>query len=170
MPQPKTAQETCVEVAVTLYQKRIIAYLFARFRNLELAREEAQNAFLTLARSECPEIENKEAWLITVSRNRAFRVLQEGKRWQPMPDSAWTDIPDAQTPSPAEGTAASERRLELLAHLDSLPERQQEVMRLIYLAGLKPADVARALDEKPNNIHQLHFAALAALRKRIRRN
>ena len=52
------------------------------------------------------------------------------------------------------------------AFLAGLTELEQDVLRLRYLDDLDFQEIARRLGKEPNAVHQLHFRALAKLRKR----
>lgn len=157
----------CVETAVRLHERRLVSLAYSILRSLEQAKDEVQNAFIQLAKRDCPSIENKEAWLVTVCRNAAFKALSRGRRTTAFTESQWESLPDEATEMGGEMLEKKERAKLLLENLESLPEKQREVMRLYYLAGMKPAQIAEVLGEKPNNVHQLHFAGLSSLRKKM---
>jgi RNA polymerase sigma factor (sigma-70 family) len=157
----------CVEAAVRAHQRRLIALAYAILHTLEQAKDEAQNAFIQLARRHCPSIENKEAWLVTVCRHSALKTAARSRRVTGLSEAEWETLSDGEGCVGAAELEKNERARLLFSHLDSLPEKQREVMRLHYVAGLKPAQIAEILGERPNNIHQLHFAGLASLRKKL---
>jgi len=114
-----------------------------------------------------PAIENKEAWLVTVCRRNAFKALSRARRTTGLNEAQWETLPDNSAVPSAEVLEKKERAMLVLGHLEALPEKQREVMRLYYVAALKPAQIAKVLGEKTNNIHQLHFAGLASLRRKM---
>ena len=50
-------------------------------------------------------------------------------------------------------------------HVKSLPQRSQEILRLLYLEGLKREEVATRLDISVNTVYIIHHRAMEALRK-----
>ncbi len=69
-----------------------------------------------------------------------------------------------------ESVAWSETLHELDAALESLPEREQKILRQHYLNGVGFDDLSRLLGVSKGRISQLHRSALATLRKRLRRS
>jgi RNA polymerase sigma factor (sigma-70 family) len=157
---------TCVEAAVRAHQRRLIALAYSILRSVEMAKDEAQNAFIELARKSCPEIANKEAWLVTVCRHGALKALARGRRTEPLSAAQAEALLDER--ATADDPAGGDDRIgALLAHLDTLPEKQREVLRLHYVAGLKLAQIATELGASANTIYQAHFAGLASLRRKL---
>jgi RNA polymerase sigma factor (sigma-70 family) len=155
---------TCVEAAVRAHQRRLIALAYSILRSLEQAKDAAQDALIQLARKNCPEIANKEAWLVTVCRHGALKALARGRRHEPLSAAQAESLPDE---SAADAGETGDRAGAILPLLDALPEKQREVLRLHYVGGLRLKDIAAALGATANAVHQAHFAGLAALRKKL---
>lgn len=157
---------TCVEAAVRAHQRRLIALAYSILKSLEMAKDEAQNAFIQLAKKHCPSIENKEAWLVTVCRHGALKALTRSRRTEPLSEAQMESLPDDRAGA-GDQLDGDERIGALLGLLDALPEKQREVLRLHYVAGLKLAQIAEALAASANSVYALHFAGLASLRKKL---
>jgi RNA polymerase sigma factor (sigma-70 family) len=63
-----------------------------------------------------------------------------------------------------------ERRKALSGLLDSLPERQHDVLRLLYLEGHSRKQIAENLGCSLNSLYQLEKRGLTALRSHVRKN
>jgi DNA-directed RNA polymerase specialized sigma24 family protein len=57
----------------------------------------------------------------------------------------------------------------LEGHIKSLPQRYQDVLRLIYKEGMKPAEVATLLRLPADRVHMIHFRAVGKLRILLRK-
>ncbi len=53
------------------------------------------------------------------------------------------------------------------ALLDGLTPLERTVVELRYAAGLELGEIAQRLDRQPNAVHQIHFRALAKLRRAV---
>jgi RNA polymerase sigma factor for flagellar operon FliA len=59
---------------------------------------------------------------------------------------------------------AGERRQELVASLNRLPEREKMIVTLHYFHGVQLAEIARQLGVTESRVSQLHGRALRMLR------
>jgi RNA polymerase sigma-70 factor (ECF subfamily) len=67
-------------------------------------------------------------------------------------------------PSTEDALVAGERRAELLAAVERLPERDREVVACRYFAGMTEAETASALSCRPGTVKSRLSRALARLR------
>jgi RNA polymerase sigma-70 factor, ECF subfamily len=117
-----------------------------------------------------------------------MRVLDDLPEYQPhlgpfrswlfgiVRDTAITHLPRNRWPSPAQFSehgqdqSAGPTRIgqisddQLLASLQRLPKEQQQVMLLRYLFELSSAEIAHALERRPDSIRDLHRLAMRTLR------
>jgi RNA polymerase sigma factor (sigma-70 family) len=156
----------CVEAAVRAHQRRLIALAYSILRSLDHAKDAAQDALIQLAKAHCPAIANKEAWLVTVCRRGALKLLARGRRSEPLTPAQAESLAE-EGPGPGDSPADDPRLRALLDQLDALPEKQREVLRLHYFTGLRLAEIAAVLGGTANAVHAAHFAGLAALRRKL---
>jgi RNA polymerase sigma factor for flagellar operon FliA len=73
-------------------------------------------------------------------------------------------IADDGCPVPGAEMLAGERRQELVASLNRLPEREKMIVTLHYFHGVQLAEIARQLGVTESRVSQLHGRALRMLR------
>ena len=74
-------------------------------------------------------------------------------------------IADEAAPVPGAALMATERRHELLATLNRLPEREKMIVTQHYFHGVQLAQIARELGVTESRVSQLHGRALRMLRE-----
>lgn len=140
-----------------------------------VGHHDAQDAwaetFLTALRAwPALEVQNVEAWLVTVARRKALDAVRAaGRRAAPVgsvPDDARTGVAGG----PPGGAA---RRFEdglvdgmdLAAALAALPDRQRRAVALHHLGGLPYPEVAAVLGSTPAAARRAGSDGVAALRR-----
>ena len=114
-----------------------------------------QQAFIQLAKQDCPAIENKEAWLVRVCRNGALKALSRDRRAAFRPEVFWENVPDEQADGGSDTLVHREHVGLLFSKLEELPEKQREVIRLHYLGGMKA-------DRLPATLRSIHEREVAS--------
>lgn len=124
---------------------RTIATLIGRFRNIDIAEEAVQDAFL-IALREWPKIgapPNPGAWITTTARNRAIDILRrESTRERRQAEAVGIQAPDVDD----ELDPLGDDRLRLLfmcCH-PALSEQAQVALTLRLVGGLQTPEIARA--------------------------
>jgi RNA polymerase sigma factor (sigma-70 family) len=146
-------------------------FRFARrlARSSDLAEELVQETWLRCAQHArtLPDDTEPAAWLFAVLRNlylshRRRRLL--GRAWR----EAWWDwlTGGQREHSPLEHLAATETQCRLEAALGALPTPQREVVLLVVIERLEPAQVARVLGIHADAVRQ----RLARARQRLARS
>jgi len=106
------------------------------------------------------------AWLLTVCRNRAFDVLKKDRRTSRLPDH----VAEAQS-HPAPGPASVVETRDTLAAirgcLATLPDRQQEVVRLRFQNELSYRQIADVTGLSPSNVGYLLHQSIKTLRRQM---
>lgn len=139
-----------------------------RFSNdLERARDVVQDTFLRLCRQPRTDIEARLAqWLFTVCRHRALDLQRKENRMKP----ASTSLPDVAT-SDAPGPQAVMERDETMGRalqcMSSLPQNQQEVLRLKFGEGLSYKEISGITQLTVSHVGVLLHNGLKTLRVRM---
>ncbi len=106
---------------------------------------------------------NASTWIFTIARNLFIDRVRKGKRSE-------VDMNDpllvvAQGPAPDARLDVDERYETLRLTINGLPEDQAEVLRLVYLHGLKQQAVAERLSIPLNTVKSRLRLALEKLRR-----
>ena len=112
-------------------------------------------------------------WVPRKARQRSRRTgepvaalvsLNGGRSEGEFDGSAAERIADHDAPIPGAELLAGERRQELIATLNRLPEREKMIVTLHYFHGVQLAEIARQLGVTESRVSQLHGRALRMLR------
>jgi RNA polymerase sigma-70 factor (ECF subfamily) len=148
-----------------LYQKempRIYNFFRYRLHNDQTAEDLTAVTFEKAWRQRLHYQKNKAAfttWLFAIAKNVAIDHLRQ--------QHTHTEISEhmpANTPSPEEMLQQKEHLLKLRQLLDSLPEREQEIIALKFGAGLNNREIARVTNLSSANIGIILFRTVRKLR------
>jgi RNA polymerase sigma factor (sigma-70 family) len=129
--------------------------------DIHAAADVAQAAF-EKALPRWPTLRNPRAWLCRVAQREAFARYQAARREVPV--DAIPDWPDQLSAALAAELRAEQR--EVLAHVQSLPPKQRQVMTWT-LAGFGDAEIARSLGLSPSAVKQSRYYARRNLASRL---
>jgi RNA polymerase sigma-70 factor (ECF subfamily) len=105
-------------------------------------------------------------WLLQIVANEARnRRRSAGRREHLALRVAATASEGEAAPSPEETALSRDRRAQLLAALDELPEQAREVLACRYLLELSEEETAAALDVPPGTVKSRSARALDRLRE-----
>jgi len=151
---------------VERYRVLVYSFSYARLRNREEAEDTAQEAFLR-AYQYLPEFRMSErfgGWLMRITRNLCTDVARRRKsRPTEALSEEWMDA----SPSPEMNALLKERRGELTAAINSLPEKHQILILMHYGSGRSYREMAMALDLPETTIVGRMAAALRGMRRRL---
>lgn len=105
------------------------------------------------------------AWLMRIMRNRAISLQRRGKVRASMP-LEWADEARSRS-NPALDAERSGTQERLKEAIDTLPERQREVLLLHDLEGWKHREIGDVLDMKEGTVRYTLFQARRAVRARL---
>lgn len=164
--QQTEAQQQWIRAAVNQYERPLIHYAARLVGDVDLARDVVQDTFLKLWTADRCEIEAHIAqWLYRVCRNRALDVRRREIRMTALDDRHVESRPDRNAePASAAHTHEADG---MLAILQSLPERQQEVIRLKFQGGLSYKEIANVMNLTVNHVGVLIHTGLKALREQL---
>ena len=150
---------------VSRYRDLVYAFAYARLRNRDEAEDAAQEIFLR-AYQHLPEFRSDcfGAWLMRIARNFCTDVQRRRhtRRTEELSEH-WMD----RSPSPEMAAMSKERRHELAAALEALPEKHQTLVLMHYGSGRSYREMALALDLPETTVVGRMAAALRTLRRRM---
>jgi RNA polymerase sigma-70 factor (ECF subfamily) len=169
-----SGQDNWIEKTIVDYESPLLRYALHFVRDADTARDIVQDAFLQLCRNQKPELrERMPQWLYTVCRNRAIDLIRKERRVKQMPErdenSSRSVALDPVDPSanPGQVIEAAEAATGLMKQIETLPDRQQEVLRLKFHGGLSYKEIAEVMDLTSTNVGFILHTAISKLRKQM---
>ena len=162
-----------IPAALDAHERALVAYVRRLVGDLETARDVVQEAFLRLCRTDSPPpADRARPWLYRVCRNLAIDHLRKEGRMHLLDQTG--GLTDPATVNGSAGRHSAERTAEraeettrLLAHVQSLSARQQEVLRLRFQDALSYREIASVTGASVSHVGVLLHGAMAALRRRM---
>lgn len=151
------------------FRPRIFRYCMARLGDNGLAEDMTQEVCMALV-SALPTYEDRglpfSAFVFGIASNKVNSARRTLARRS---EVTTADMPEsyASALGPADLAVSGDSFRGLLAHLNSLPERQRDVLMLRVLGELSADEVAAALGTTAGNVRVLQHRALTALRGRV---
>ncbi len=150
--------------ALQRYERPLTRYAHGILRDIERARDVVQDTFLKLCSQERERVEpHLSEWLFTVCRNRALDVIRKEGRMTTTDDIGLMS-PERSPAANLEHEEAAQRALQLV---DALPERQREVIRLKFQAGLSYKEISRITSHSVSYVGVLIHTGMKTLRDRL---
>jgi RNA polymerase sigma-70 factor (ECF subfamily) len=148
-----------------LLKDKVYSYSFHFTRSVFTAEEITQEVFLKIwiNRASLPEINNIEAWLVTVTRNLCFNQLKRMALEKKIKNS----IVNAETNEEenVDNYIFYKDQLQRLGEaMDQLSPQQRLIFRLNREQGMKNEEIARQLNISPNTVKTHMVAALRKIR------
>lgn len=162
------AGSSWIKGALDRYEGPLLRYAQRITGDLEQARDVVQETFLRLCREDPAELDGRlPQWLFTVCRNYSIDVRRKGLRMTPLAEPLVAETPTADRGPVTEVTIRDEAE-HIFGMLDSLPENQQEVIRLKFQNGLRYRQIAEITGLTVTNVGFLLHRGLKTLRERLR--
>ena len=163
--------EEWVNSAIQEHEGSLLRYASHFVHDLETARDVVQDTFLQLCRNPNEELRPRLAqWLFTVCRNRAIDICRKERRMKLAPENQLTDHAQGQSDASVDPVARlekSETATGLMKQVERLPDRQQEVLRLKFHAGLSYKEIAEVTGLTSTNVGFILHTAISKLRQRL---
>ncbi|MBW3541631.1 MAG: sigma-70 family RNA polymerase sigma factor [Planctomycetes bacterium] len=155
-----------VRKALDDFERPLVRYAQRITGDAERARDVVQETFLRLCRQTPAELDGRLAeWLFTVCRNQALDVRRKERRMTTVADSAaLRESPEAPPAQAAEDRDAAASILEIL---DTLPENQQEVIRLKFQNSISYREISGVTGLSVSNVGYLMHHGLQAIRRKL---
>lgn len=141
----------------------LVRYAMRLTGDLDTARDVVQDTFLRLCRQPRDRVEGHvAAWLFTVCRRRALDVTQKQARMRSL--DADPDRQPASQPTQEALVERQESAAQILALLEKLPPREQEVVRLKLQNELSYREISRVTGLSVSNVGYLIHTAIRKMR------
>jgi len=148
------------------YGRRVFALARSRCRDSDMAEEITQSVFATIAakvgQGEYAERGRFESWLFRVAMNRVRDYIRRQRR---TPEQLGSVSAEPVAPTAAPGIADAGTMHQLRAALESLSDKDREVVELRHHGGLSFSQMADMLDEPLGTILARHHRALRKLKE-----
>lgn len=170
VPRLRAGDATAYQEALGRYGGRIFGFLLRLVRKRDLADDLFQETWLSLARHapRLPDDTRLEAWLFAVARN-AYR---SHRRWQWVDPSRWLVAEEDETavspvPSPEVQAETGQRVARVEAALGRVSPDDRELLLLVSVDGLSPAEVAVIMSTSQEALRQRLARARKALARAL---
>lgn len=162
---PSEGQESYVEL-YREYLPRILNYVRLRVNGEDLAQDLTAAVF-ERAVAKQHTLRKREAfgaWLFRIARNVVAGYYRQRRPTVPL---EWAGDRPAADPSPPEVVIRREEVKRLRVVLDTLSEREQEIIQLKFAAGLGNQEIADIVDLQAGHVAVIVYRALRKLRARL---
>ncbi len=160
-------RKTWLAVALDKYEGPLLRYAQRRVGDLETARDIVQECFLRLCKQRRDDVGDHLApWLYTVCRNLSIDHLRKDGRMHAL-DDATLDAKQSTDAPPTHLAEAADQRTRLMACIDRLSPRQQEMVRLKFQDGLSYREIAEVTKASVGNVGFILHTAVKALRAQM---
>jgi RNA polymerase sigma-70 factor (ECF subfamily) len=133
----------------------------------DAAKDVVQDTFLRLWQEPRANVEDHVLpWLFRVCRNRALDVRRKGGRMKRL-DEATAERTATDAPSPGSLVEQQDSHSRILQMMQSLPENQQEVVRLKFQNGMSYKEIASVTELTVTNVGFLLHTAINTLRAQV---
>jgi len=168
MASKQPSDQEWIRSVVERYEGPLVRFARRMTGDLERARDVVQETFLRLCAEDRDRVEAfLSQWLYTVCRNRALDVRRKESRMSSVSSEqlAGCISPDA---APSNQVEVQESMSQILRALDSIPENQQEVIRLKFQNGFSYREISGVTGLSVSNVGFLIHVGLKTIRQRLR--
>ena len=153
---------------LTPYKNKMFRYAFSIVRNRFEAEDVVQEAMIKVWKKmeKFSEIDNKEAWVITIVRNLAIDKIRAKKKKQTSDINEYFHISD-NAPSPDIQLEQKDAVLKVTEIMGSLQETQREIITLRDIEGYTYQEIADIMDLKVDQVKVYLFRARKILREKL---
>jgi RNA polymerase sigma-70 factor, ECF subfamily len=154
------------DVLYRRYSRAVYAVVWRMVGDRARSEDAAQDAFVNVWRAASTYKRDRGSavgWMFAIARNTAADVLRARV---PVPAGEVPDRADP-GPGPSESVASDMEAFKVHAAVDSLPEREREVIELAYFSGLSQSEVAEKLGLPLGTVKTRTRSALGRLSERL---
>ncbi len=170
----RQGSEEALAGLVQRYQNDVFRFCLHYLKNVDLAREAAQETFLRIfvARDRFDVTRRFKPWMLCIARNLC---LNELKRKRPVSMETLEEyassareesgaVLESPTDGPLELVMQNERHRLLMVALETLPDKAQEVVKLRYFERMSAREIAEIVDSTEGAIRTRLHRILRQLR------
>lgn len=163
---PKVTSEF-VEKAMLDFEQALLRYAQGYVYDAERAKDIVQDTFIRLTQQEITKVEKGlKAWLYTVCRNRALDFLRKERRSTLVDQEVLNQFEDGKV-NPHQYLDRDERLTQVSKAMNSLNEKQREVIKLKLEHGLSYKEISEITDLTVSNVGFTLHNALKKLREHL---
>jgi RNA polymerase sigma-70 factor, ECF subfamily len=148
-----------------LYAQPVFRYFFSRIGNLSEAEDATAQTFLA-AVERFPKYRHDgyfASWLFSIARNKAMDYFRNRRKETPLEEAEFI---------PADGNMLhqvikTERIAALSKLIKALPEEEQELIRLRFVAELSFAEIGHLLGQKEDTVKKSIYRLLARMKAQL---
>lgn len=156
-----------IRQALVDHERHLLIYSARLVGDFDCARDVVQDAFLKLCKQPKAKVEGHvRQWLFTVCRNRCYEILRKEKRMTTLED-AHLDTLSVEQQHPVEALQRQENLSTVLGIIQSLPSKQQEVIRLKFQGGLSYKEISKITSLSVSHVGVILHESVVAIRKRM---
>ena len=111
------------------------------------------------------QIYSAEAWLLSTLRNQCLMLVRS--RYRDVANRVDRVVLEEVVAAEGQPQALNDLRSDLARALQDVGERCQEVLRLRYIEGIRPVELAKRLDYKTSGIYKILQRCVAALSRSL---
>lgn len=162
----RLGDEEAFETLVRRYLRPANAVALAVVGEMADAEDVVQDAFIrALEQLDTCQPDRFAAWLMRIVRNRAISLHRKRKVRAAMPLEWAHDVSSRSNPAVDAERAGTQEKLK--EAIETLPERQREVLLLHDLEGWKHREIGDVLDMKEGTVRYTLFQARRAVRAQL---
>ena len=168
MRSERTKEGRTFEEVFERFEIPLLQYAARITGDRERARDVVQETFIKFQRNGALNRADEPAtWLFTVCRNGALNICRKERRMMYL-DEELIESREGEQPMPFERLEEEEAAAFLTRIIETLPPRQQEVLRLKFQNDLSYRQIADITKTTTNNVGVLIHTALKTLRQHYR--
>jgi RNA polymerase sigma-70 factor (ECF subfamily) len=163
----KPDRQDWISGLVEQHQQALCRYAYQITGDTERAQDAVQETFLRLCREKREKVEEHVVpWLFRVCRSRALDIVRKEKPVKTL-DFASRKEPVEPAGSPAEAADVQDMTGHIFRQLATLPQRQQEIVRLKFQQQLSYREIAEVVGISVGNVGFILHTAMQTLRTRL---
>ncbi len=159
-----------IRATLERYERPLIAYATRLLGDVERARDAVQESFLRLCNQDRSKLEVLESrvdlWLFTVCRNLCHDQMRKERSVTSIDEEPARNLAGNRA-GPAETAQRSDSYSKVLASMEGLPAKQQEVLRLKFQHGLSYREISQVTQDSMGNVGWLLHMGLKSLREHL---
>lgn len=160
------SQWAWIREAMEAHQSALIRYAQQILRDGDQARDAVQEAFIKLCKQSPDKVrDHLLPWLFRVVRNQCLNMLRKDKRMSHIDDLDTISVQQ----NPAESHPQEQRKREVITSLfemvDTLPNRQRELVRLKFQQDFSYQEIAEVTGLTVTNVGYILHQAVRSLKQ-----